>query len=98
MFHSKKKSKDFGRGNRLFIKVTPKAPSSFLDAETRKKMGEQAVSLCKEVGYKSAGTIFLLFTTYAPGTVEMLVDPHRNFYFLEMNTRLQVEHPGIRFI
>jgi len=62
-------------------KILEEAPSSFIDPETRKKMGEQAVALCKEVGYKSAGT------------VEMLVDPHRNFYFLEMNTRLQVEHP-----
>ncbi len=62
-------------------KVLEEAPSSFLDAETRKKMGEQAVALAKQVGY------------YSAGTVEFLVDPKRKFYFLEMNTRLQVEHP-----
>ncbi|MBI3516651.1 MAG: acetyl/propionyl-CoA carboxylase subunit alpha, partial [Proteobacteria bacterium] len=53
----------------------------FLDARTRKAMGEQAVALAKAVGYTSAGT------------VEFIVDAKRNFYFLEMNTRLQVEHP-----
>jgi len=62
-------------------KVIEEAPSPFLDAETRKKMGEQAVALAKAVDYESAGT------------VEFIVDPRRNFYFLEMNTRLQVEHP-----
>jgi len=62
-------------------KVIEEAPSPFLDAETRKKMGEQAVALAKAVDYESAGT------------VEFIVDPDRNFYFLEMNTRLQVEHP-----
>ena len=62
-------------------KVTEEAPSPFIDAETRKAMGKQAVALAKAVGYKSAGT------------VEMLVDSQRKFYFLEMNTRLQVEHP-----
>jgi propionyl-CoA carboxylase alpha chain len=62
-------------------KVIEEAPSPFLDAATRKAMGEQAVALCKAVGYFSAGT------------VEFIVDEKRKFYFLEMNTRLQVEHP-----
>ncbi len=62
-------------------KVIEEAPSPFLDAKTRKKMGEQAVALAKAVDYESAGT------------VEFIVDQKRNFYFLEMNTRLQVEHP-----
>ncbi len=62
-------------------KVIEEAPSPFLDAATRKAMGEQAVALAKAVGYDSAGT------------VEFIVDRERNFYFLEMNTRLQVEHP-----
>ncbi len=62
-------------------KVIEEAPSPFLDAATRKAMGEQAVMLAKAVGYDSAGT------------VEFIVDKDRNFYFLEMNTRLQVEHP-----
>jgi len=62
-------------------KVIEEAPSPFLDEKTRKKMGEQAVALAKAVNYESAGT------------VEFIVDPARNFYFLEMNTRLQVEHP-----
>jgi propionyl-CoA carboxylase alpha chain len=62
-------------------KVIEEAPSPFLDAATRKAMGEQAVMLAKAVNYDSAGT------------VEFIVDKDRNFYFLEMNTRLQVEHP-----
>lgn len=62
-------------------KVIEEAPSPFLDEATRKAMGEQAVALSKAVGYHSAGT------------VEFIVDGERNFYFLEMNTRLQVEHP-----
>nr|WP_321525278.1 acetyl/propionyl/methylcrotonyl-CoA carboxylase subunit alpha [uncultured Cohaesibacter sp.] len=67
-------------------KVIEEAPSSFLDPATRKAMGEQAVALAKAVGYHSAGT------------VEFIVDKHRNFYFLEMNTRLQVEHPVTELI
>ncbi len=62
-------------------KVIEEAPSPFLDEKTRKAMGEQAVALAKAVDYESAGT------------VEFIVDKDRNFYFLEMNTRLQVEHP-----
>ncbi len=67
-------------------KVIEEAPSPFLDARTRKAMGEQAVQLAKAVKYKSAGT------------VEFIVDKHRKFYFLEMNTRLQVEHPVTELI
>jgi propionyl-CoA carboxylase alpha chain len=62
-------------------KVIEEAPSPFLDAATRKAMGEQAKALTAAVGYHSAGT------------VEFITDQERNFYFLEMNTRLQVEHP-----
>src|SRR5262245_36742131 len=62
-------------------KVVEEAPSPLLDARTRKAMGEQAVALAKAVGYDSAGT------------VEFVAGQDRSFYFLEMNTRLQVEHP-----
>ncbi len=62
-------------------KVIEEAPSPFIDAATRKAMGEQAVSLAKAVNYQSAGT------------VEFVVGKDKSFYFLEMNTRLQVEHP-----
>ena len=67
-------------------KVVEEAPSPFLDEATRKAMGEQAVALAQAVGYASAGT------------VEFIVDGQRNFYFLEMNTRLQVEHPVTELI
>jgi len=62
-------------------KVIEEAPSPFLDDKTRKAMGEQAVALAKAVNYESAGT------------VEFVVGKDKSFYFLEMNTRLQVEHP-----
>jgi propionyl-CoA carboxylase alpha chain len=67
-------------------KVLEEAPSPFLDEATRKAMGEQAVALAKAVKYQSAGT------------VEFVVDNDRHFYFLEMNTRLQVEHPVTEMI
>jgi propionyl-CoA carboxylase alpha chain len=62
-------------------KVIEEAPSPVVDRKTRRAMGEQAVALVKAAGYRSAGT------------AEFIVDAERNFYFLEMNTRLQVEHP-----
>ncbi|WP_316014829.1 acetyl/propionyl/methylcrotonyl-CoA carboxylase subunit alpha [Roseobacter sp. HKCCA0434] len=67
-------------------KVIEEAPSPFLDEATRKAMGEQSVALAKAVDYCSVGT------------VEFIVDGDRNFYFLEMNTRLQVEHPVTELI
>ncbi|HTF37437.1 MAG TPA: acetyl-CoA carboxylase biotin carboxylase subunit [Blastocatellia bacterium] len=62
-------------------KVLEECPSPIVDVELRRRMGEAAVTVARAAGYQNAGTI------------EFLVDPERNFYFLEMNTRLQVEHP-----
>lgn len=67
-------------------KVIEEAPSSFVDEKTRQKMYEQSVALAQKVGYFSAGTI------------EYIMDKNKNFYFLEMNTRLQVEHPVTELI
>ena len=67
-------------------KIIEEAPSPFLDDNTRKAMGAEAMALAKAVGYHSAGT------------VEFVVDEEKNFYFLEMNTRLQVEHPVTEMI
>jgi len=66
---------------RRYQKIIEESPSPTLTQEVREKMGKAAVDLCKAIGYRSAGTI------------EFLVDPTLNFYFLEMNTRIQVEHP-----
>ena len=62
-------------------KVVEEAPSPFVDGELRRKMGESAIRAVKKLGYENAGTL------------EFLVDSEKNYYFLEMNTRLQVEHP-----
>jgi propionyl-CoA carboxylase alpha chain len=67
-------------------KVVEEAPSPLLDAEARREMGKQAVQLAKAVGYDSAGT------------VEFVAGQDKSFYFLEMNTRLQVEHPVTELI
>ena len=67
-------------------KVLEEAPSVFLDSKLREKMGKAAVSAAKAAGYENAGTI------------EFLVDKNRNFYFMEMNTRIQVEHPVTEMI
>ena len=66
-------------------KVIEEAPSPFIDGATRREMGMRAVGLAKACGYDSAGT------------VEFIVDQRRNFFFLEMNTRLQVEHSVTEF-
>lgn len=66
---------------RRYQKIIEESPSPTLNPEKRKEICDTAVSLCKQVGYKNAGT------------VEFLVDKNLNFYFLEMNTRIQVEHP-----
>lgn len=66
---------------RRYQKIIEESPSPTLTVEVRKKMGEAAVKISKEIGYNSAGTM------------EFLVDKDLNFYFLEMNTRIQVEHP-----
>jgi len=66
---------------RRYQKVLEETPSPFLDEQTRRKMGQVAVKAAASIGYRNAGT------------VEFIVDGERNFYFLEMNARLQVEHP-----
>jgi acetyl-CoA carboxylase biotin carboxylase subunit len=67
-------------------KMIEEAPSSCLDADKRLQMGESAVLAAKAIGYHSAGTI------------EFLVDPDQNYYFIEMNTRIQVEHPTTELV
>lgn len=66
---------------RRYQKVVEESPSPFITEETRKKMGDAAVAACKAIEYDNAGT------------VEFIVAPDQSFYFLEVNTRLQVEHP-----
>ncbi len=66
---------------RRYQKVLEETPSPFIDDETRRRMGETAVRAASSIGYRNAGT------------VEFIVDARKNFYFLEMNARLQVEHP-----
>lgn len=66
---------------RRYQKVIEEAPSCFINEKVRQKMYEQSVILAKKVGY------------YSAGTVEFIMDQNKNFYFLEMNTRIQVEHP-----
>lgn len=67
-------------------KIIEEAPSPFLDQATRQEMGEAAVAIARAINYTSAGTI------------EFMVDQQHNYYFLEMNTRLQVEHPVTEFV
>ena len=67
-------------------KVLEEAPSPLVDEDMRRRMGEAAVNAAKAIGYNTAGT------------VEFLADPDRNFYFIEMNTRIQVEHPVTEMI
>lgn len=71
---------------RYHQKVIEEAPSSFVDEVTRQKMYAEVVALSKKVGY------------YSAGTVEFMMDSNKNYYFLEMNTRLQVEHPVTELI
>ena len=71
---------------RYHQKVIEEAPSSFITEEIRQKMYQETVALSSKVGY------------YSAGTVEFIVDLDKNFYFLEMNTRLQVEHPVTELI
>ncbi|MBE9510012.1 MAG: acetyl-CoA carboxylase biotin carboxylase subunit [Bacteroidetes bacterium] len=70
---------------RRYQKIIEESPSVTLTPEIREKMGETAVKICKKIGYNNAGTI------------EFLVDKNLNFFFLEMNTRIQVEHPVTEF-